>query len=380
MSKLKNKEAAELFVKLQQAFFQHPENNVEYVCSDVQDDRITVTLKISAEYDWSKLSKKLKERLAGTVPEGKERCALGQVRIKVGHDGNVVVINTSDMEFTIDPRFDLFNAADTKILGILSERMLDYLRLKQFACEMFGLVICDAQMRIVPKDVLDLRVLVNSGNIYLGDIDVSNLDDLTYAFAIYNNKNVQENRRKDFDGIEKWNTSKVKKMLGVFAGCVNFDKDISMWDTSSVTVTDVMFASCKKFNQDVSAFNMSNVESMKGMFYRCESFNQDISGWDTSKVKDMSYCFYKAKSFDQDISSWSTESCKTDENMFLECRLHADKHPKLPSEDFKMQYYKKYVVPKTKRERNIEWRRKLSLILCFIICVFVFMMFNQPQP
>ncbi len=118
------------------------------------------------------------------------------------------------------------------------------------------------------------------------------------------------------------------------------------------------------------------------MFYKCDAFNQDISGLDTSKVKDMSYTFYKARSFDQDLSSWNTESVKDDENMFLECpNMAVDKehHPKLPSEDFKMKYYRHHVMTKSPQQRRAEFKKRMALILCFVIVILVFGLMNQPQ-
>ncbi len=387
-----------LFKTLQEVFMFKTENG-SYELGEVTDSAAIIKFTLANSYDWNKLTDVAKARLAGEAPKDHEKVTLGTLTVKIIKEGDKLALFTKDMSFAIEKRFDVLSKEETKILEVQAERLLDMKILKKMAAEALKLnnegasialdkpsdhaqEISNITMRLVPADVVDLRVLVNSINVYLGDIDVSGLDALTYAFAIYNANQVQENKRTDFDGIEKWDTSNIKSMLGVFAGCVNFNKDISMWNTSNVTDMSVMFASCKKFNQDISAFDTSKVETIKGMFYKCDAFNQDISGLDTSKVKDMSYAFYKARSFDQDLSSWNTQSVKDDENMFLECpNMAVDKehHPKLPSEDFKMKYYREHVMTKSPQQRRAEFKKRMALILCFVIVILVFGLMNQPQ-
>ncbi len=387
-----------LFKTLQEVFMFKTENG-SYELGEVTDSAAIIKFTLANSYDWNKLTDAAKARLAGEAPKDHEKVTLGTLTVKIIKEGDKLALFTKDMSFAIEKRFDVLSKEETKILEVQAERLLDMKILKKIAAEALKLnnegasialdkpsdhaqEISNITMRLVPADVVDLRVLVNSINVYLGDIDVSGLDALTYAFAIYNANQVQENKRTDFDGIEKWDTSNIKSMLGVFAGCVNFNKDISMWNTSNVTDMSVMFASCKKFNQDISAFDTSKVETIKGMFYKCDAFNQDISGLDTSKVKDMSYAFYKARSFDQDLSSWNTQSVKDDENMFLECpNMAVDKehHPKLPSEDFKMKYYREHVMTKSPQQRRAEFKKRMALILCFVIVILVFGLMNQPQ-
>ncbi len=388
-----------LFKTLQEVFMFKTENG-SYELGEVTDSAAIIKFTLSNSYDWSKLTDAARARLAGEAPKDHEKVTLGTLSVRIIKEGSNLALFTKDMSFAIEKRFDVLSKEENKILEVQAERLLDMKILKKMASEALNLKgesasaidleksgdreqgSSEVSMRLVPADVVDLRVLVNSINVYLGDIDVSGLDALTYAFAIYNANQVQENKRTDFDGIEKWDTSNIKSMLGVFAGCVNFNKDISMWNTSNVTDMSVMFASCKKFNQDISSFDTSKVETIKGMFYKCDAFNQDISGLDTSKVKDMSYTFYKARSFDQDLSSWNTESVKDDENMFLECpNMAVDKehHPKLPSEDFKMKYYRDHVMTKSPQQRRAEFKKRMALILCFVIVILVFGLMNQPQ-
>lgn len=379
MAKLKTKDAQELFILLQQAFFKHPENNSSFESAKGADGAAAVTMTVAANFDVSKVSSSLKKRLAGIIPENSERTTLCTVVLKAAREGEGIKVKTADTKFTLEPRFNVFTPTDTKIIEVLAERMIDWKKVHEAAAKALE-ADAHAPFTVVPAEVLDLRVLVNSPNLRLGDIDVSGLDDLTYCFAIYDNNKVSENQRTDFSGIEKWDTSNVKKMLGVFAGCVNFNKDISMWDTSKAETMDVMFASCKKFNQDLSKWDVSKVESMKGMFYRAESFDQDLSAWDTSAVIDMSYTFFKAKAYSHDLSSWNTGSVKNDENMFLECPLDSHLHPRLPSEDFKMKYYEKYVAGNGRGRRKMDIKQKLLIALAFLAMLVVFGIMGQTPP
>lgn len=371
IGRFKLKDKQELFKLLQQAFFVEPEKNCSYELSQ-DGERLQCIFTIAANYDWNTVSKSLRRKLGKVLPEGSDRTVLGRVTLSMTPKSGVLELKSGDIKFECEKRFDIFNQADTEILSILAKRCLNYKTLSAKAAEVLGVKAEGLKLRLIPENVLALRVFVNSSNIYLGDIDVSELDDLTYAFSIYSGNKVQENKRTNFDGIETWNTSKVKKMLGVFAGCVNFNKDISMWDTSAVETMDVMFASCRKFNQPLGSWNTSKVQSLKGMFYRCDSFDQDLSGWDTGRVKDMSYTFFKSKGFKHDISKWSTDSVKTDENMFLECPLNSDFKPDLPSENFKRQYYERYVGPNAKKIARQDAFKKVGIAAAFIIIIVVF--------
>ena len=141
--------------------------------------------------------------------------------------------------------------------------------------------------KYTPKTKNELMALVKDENIYLGDIDTSNITDMSELFRDIN--------RNDFSGIEKWDVSKVEDMRSMFSHCPNFNQDLSSWDVSKVEDMSDMFYGCKYFNQDLSSWNVSNVKDMCSMFQGCKSFNQDLSSWDVSNVTNMEAMFYGCK-------------------------------------------------------------------------------------
>lgn len=377
MAGLKGRQASEFFLELQKAFLMDPQRNTEYEVKE-DDGGLSVAMAISAAHDFSKLSSKTRSKLP-SLPKAGEKTTLGTVRLKISRKDGALLLRTADTRFECDPRYQVFDGSSSELLAILCRRVVNYNHLRTIARKALGLAE-DSPFTIVPKDTLELRVVISSAGCSLGDIDVSGLTDLSYAFATYTQNKVAENRRSDFSGIEKWDTSHVENMLGCFAGCVNFNADVSMWDFSKVKNASMIFASCRKFNRDLSKWDTSSLENIKGMFYRCDVFDQDLSSWDTSHVKDMSYAFYRAKSYGHDLSMWDTSSVKDDENMFLECPLDPQKHPRLPSEDFKLKYYEKYVAKKSSRTRRLDFRKKIIIALCFIIVAMVFAMMSQQPP
>ncbi|HED7340898.1 TPA: BspA family leucine-rich repeat surface protein, partial [Campylobacter coli] len=95
--------------------------------------------------------------------------------------------------------------------------------------------------KYTPKTKEELQALVEDESIYLGDIDTSEITDMSYLFA--------NSTRKDFSGIEKWNTSKVITMAHMFSLCRFFNQDISRWDVGEVENMSYMFHGCHYFNQ-----------------------------------------------------------------------------------------------------------------------------------
>ena len=137
------------------------------------------------------------------------------------------------------------------------------------------------------RKIIVQRIKDEGNDCDLNDIDVSEIEDMSYLF------NAEEYKEfRHFNGdISLWNVSNVTNMLGMFNYCIEFNCDISEWDVSNVTNMKCMFYWCKNFNCDISGWDVSKVKDMYCMFWGCEKFNFDLSQWDVSKVKDMYHAF-----------------------------------------------------------------------------------------
>ena len=118
-----------------------------------------------------------------------------------------------------------------------------------------------------PKDKLELRELIADEYINLGDINTSNITDMSELFL--------NSTRKDFSGIEKWDTSNVENMIGMFVSCENFNQPLNDWNVSNVKDMSSMFFECENFNQPLDTWDVSNVEDMSDMLYGCHKFNKE---------------------------------------------------------------------------------------------------------
>ena len=64
----------------------------------------------------------------------------------------------------------------------------------------------------------------------------------------------------------------------MFAGCENFNCDLSNWDMSNVTDMGYAFIDCEKFKgKGLENWNVSNVTSMRRMFDGCNKLT--IPDW-----------------------------------------------------------------------------------------------------
>lgn len=167
----------------------------------------------------------------------------------------------------------------------------------------------------------------------LGSIDVSELTDLSELFLC--------SERRDYSGIELWDTSRVTDMSNMFHLAVHFNYPIGIWDvgrvrnfskmfmdaqlfnqpleawnTSSAISFYCMFASAPNFNQPLEGWDTSSVQNMRAMFHEASHFNQPLNGWDVSRVKDFSAMFYKARAFNQPLNRWNLASAEYLNKMF----------------------------------------------------------------
>ena len=169
-----------------------------------------------------------------------------------------------------------------------------------------------------------LKMLVKYEEIKLNEIDTSKVTDMSFLFcadtklptATQNNswkvskpipiqlKDIGNLHRKDFSGINEWDTSKVTNFEFMFYCAENFNEDISGWDTSSAKSFRRMFSCTQRFNQPIGKWNTSSVTDMRCMFNGASSFNQDINSWDISKVEHSEDMFVSAKNFNQRLEKW----------------------------------------------------------------------------
>lgn len=161
-----------------------------------------------------------------------------------------------------------------------------------------------------PDSKAKLQSLIESGT-PLGDIDISLITDMSRLFA--------DSPRKDFSGIEEWDTSNVENMSRMFENCKTFNHPISSWDTSSVEDMSYMFLNCEKFNQSLDSWDVSSVTTMSHMFENCESFNSSLNEWKPKNCKDMSFMFLNCSSFNQSLNGWDTSSVENMEGLFANC-------------------------------------------------------------
>ena len=170
--------------------------------------------------------------------------------------------------------------------------------------------------KYTPKTKDELKKLVQDENIYLGDIDTSNITDMSELFMGWGST------RKDVSGIELWDTSNVVTMKSMFHFVRTFNCNINDWNVSKVIDMSSMFVLAENFNQPLNKLDTSSVVSMFSMFFRAKSFNQPLDNWDTSSVEFITRMFEEAKSFNQNIDSWNVSSVCDNQQMFWDSGMN----------------------------------------------------------
>ncbi|ADK31878.1 BspA family leucine-rich repeat surface protein [Brachyspira pilosicoli] len=159
-----------------------------------------------------------------------------------------------------------------------------------------------------PQTKEELKNLVFTDGIKLSCVDTSLITDMSYLF--------QKSERKDFEGIEEWDTFNVTNMKGMFSFAKAFNQNINNWNVSKVEDMSYMFKACDSFNQPINDWDVSNVKTMEAMFHSALFFNQPLDKWNTSKVENMYEMFCRCKKFNQPLNSWNVSNVKTMESMF----------------------------------------------------------------
>jgi hypothetical protein len=123
---------------------------------------------------------------------------------------------------------------------------------------------------------------------------------------------------------DKWDTSRVTDMSGLFYGCRKIDRMIGTnWNTASVKNMSCMFADCCSLNKNVGKhWDTSKVTGMMGMFSNCTLLNQPIGlNWDTSQAIYLAYMFSGCESLRQPVAKgWKFDNVIEAQYMFLNCK------------------------------------------------------------
>lgn len=143
----------------------------------------------------------------------------------------------------------------------------------------------------------------------LGDLNVSNVTDMTCMFYGAG--------QMTYYDIARWDVSKVESMNHMF--CDNFklrSLDLSNWDVSCIKTMYCMFDDNYKLEAigDVSHWNTISLIDAGGWLNYANSFvgsNDgilDLSGWDTHNLKAIGEMFLNTKIHTIDLSSWTFDS------------------------------------------------------------------------
>ena len=159
-----------------------------------------------------------------------------------------------------------------------------------------------------------LKSLVRYDEVNLGQIDTSQITSMKSLFY--------KSKRRDFSGIESWNTSNVRSFAWCFCKAEHFNADISAWNVSNARQFRDMFYGAVAFNQPIGAkWNTQNAEAMIGMFCQAKNFNNGGEAfgksWKMDKVKLVWNMFRGAEKFNSGgLNAWNMSSVTKMEDMF----------------------------------------------------------------
>ncbi|MEI0494829.1 BspA family leucine-rich repeat surface protein [Brachyspira intermedia] len=105
-------------------------------------------------------------------------------------------------------------------------------------------------MKYKPKYKFGLLDYIKDENINLSDIDTSNIIDMSYLF--------EDSKRKNFDGIETWNVSKVIYMSEMFSNTKYFNCDLTFWNIDNVKYFEDIFENADSFKHTKSVLKFYN--------------------------------------------------------------------------------------------------------------------------
>ena len=158
------------------------------------------------------------------------------------------------------------------------------------------------------KSIIRERYNNNKSFVYLSDIDVSELNDLSSIF---------DGLKIEVVDISGWDTSNVTTMAYTFAECEDIKKIIGIenLDVSKLESANSMFYCCKNLVElDLTNWNPILLNSAWNMFSYCSNLKiiKNIENWQLPNIKSVRQMFYKCAKLDVDLSNWDLTNIKDD--------------------------------------------------------------------
>ena len=155
--------------------------------------------------------------------------------------------------------------------------------------------------------IIQERYYNNKSFIDLTDLDISELNDISYIFYTLNmevvdisgwntsNVTTMENmfsfcdKLKNIIGIENLDVSKLEDATSMFYGCENLvESDLTNWNPVSLQNAQQMFFNCSnlKIIKNIENWQLPNIKCVRYMFSGCTKLDVDLSNWDLTHIKD----------------------------------------------------------------------------------------------
>ena len=156
------------------------------------------------------------------------------------------------------------------------------------------------------KSIIQKRYNNDISFVYLSDIDVSELDDLSdifYQFLVevvdisgWDTSNFttmaymfnQCSKLKKIIGIENLDVSKSEDVSYMFYGGENLvELDLTNWNPKLLQKTRYMFYGCSnlKIIKNIENWQLPNIKDVRSMFSGCTKLDVDLSNWDLTNIK-----------------------------------------------------------------------------------------------
>ena len=158
------------------------------------------------------------------------------------------------------------------------------------------------------QSIIEERYHNNNSFIDLTDLDISELDDLSYVFDRLNEVEVIDisgwdtsnvitmdcmfrkcTKLKNIIGIENLDVSKLEDATSMFYGCENLvELDLINWNPVSLQNAQQMFFNCSnlKIIKNIENWQLPNIKCVRYMFSGCTKLDVDLSNWDLTHIKD----------------------------------------------------------------------------------------------